>query len=172
MKKIAWLVPLGILLAIQIFRPDMTNPKSDPGLDINQVLNPPQEVYQTLKTACYDCHSNETEYPWYSQIAPVSWWIVDHIQEGREHLNFSTLGSLSAEDRSEMLEEAAEAVQEGEMPLKSYTWVHPAAKLDIKSKDLLLNWLNTTSQEAGLTTDKFKSDSNPKREKREEFDDD
>lgn len=147
MKKIIWLALLGAVLAIQLIRPDMTNPPVDPAQDFRQVARAPAEVQHLLEVACYDCHSNESKYPWYSQVAPVSWWVVNHIQEGREALNFSTFGALPAKDRTEALEESAEKIQEGEMPLASYTWMHPEAKLSADQKDVLMQWLNANSGE-------------------------
>lgn len=157
MKKIYWLAPLGALLAIQLFRPDTTNPAVDPALDIKQVVQVPAEVQSLLKDACYDCHSNETQYPWYSQVAPVSWFVVNHIREGREALNFSTFGNLSAEDRAEAMEESAENIQEGEMPLESYVWMHPEAKLSDAQRTTLYQWFNANGEnenEAGVSTNK------------------
>lgn len=147
MKKIFWLAPLGALLAIQLIRPDMTNPSIDPAQDFRQVAQAPAGVQHLLEAACYDCHSNETKHPWYSQVAPVSWWVADHVLEGRKALNFSTFGALPAKDRTEALEESAEKIQEGEMPLASYTWMHPEAKLSAAQKDVLLQWLNANSGE-------------------------
>lgn len=147
MKKIFWLAIPAALLVIQFFQPDMSNPPVDPAQDIQQVANPPAEVQSILKAACYDCHSNESAYPWYSRISPVSWWVADHINEGREALNFSTFGTLSPGDRAEALEEAAEKVNEGEMPLNSYTWMHPEARLTAAQKDLLVGWLNASGGE-------------------------
>ncbi len=147
MKKIFWLAIPAALLVIQFFQPDMSNPPVDPAQDIQQVANPPAEVQAILKTACYDCHSNESAYPWYSRISPVSWWVADHINEGREALNFSTFGTLSPGDRAEVLEEAAEKVNEGEMPLNSYTWMHPEARLTAAQRDLLTGWLNANGGE-------------------------
>lgn len=152
MKKIFWLALLGALLAIQLIRPDMTNPPVDRAQDFRQVMQTPAGVQSILEAACYDCHSNETKYPWYSQVAPVSWWVADHINEGREALNFSTFGALNAEDRAEALEESAEKVQEGEMPLDSYTWMHPEAKLSAGQRDLLIKWLNANGGEGGKAT--------------------
>lgn len=146
MKKIFWLAPLGAFLAIQLIRPEMSNPPVDPGQDFQQVYQPPSDVQAVLKTACYDCHSNETQYPWYSQIAPVSWWLSGHIREGREKLNFSTIGALPAGDRAEALGEAAEAVQEGEMPLNSYTWTHPGARLSDAQRNMLVSWFEANGE--------------------------
>ena len=151
MKKILWLAIPAALIAIQLIRPDTTNPPVDPAQDFQQVANPPAEVQTILKSACYDCHSNETKHPWYSQIAPVSWWVTDHVNEGREALNFSTFGMLSPGDRAEALEEASENIREGEMPLPSYTWMgmHPEAKLTAAQRDLLTGWLDANGGEGG-----------------------
>lgn len=147
MKKIFWLAPLGALLAIQLIRPEMTNPTADPAQDFRQVAQAPAEVQGILEAACYDCHSNETKHPWYSQVAPVSWWVANHINEGREALNFSTFGALPAEDRAEALEESAEKVQQGEMPLDSYVWMHPEARLSAEQRNVLLQWLDANGGE-------------------------
>ena len=80
------LILLGILLLIQLIRIDKTNPPIDPAVDFEPVVKPPDDVMVLLKSACYDCHSNETRYPWYSNVAPVSWWLKHHINEAREHL--------------------------------------------------------------------------------------
>lgn len=151
MKKIFWFAALATLIAIQLIRPDTTVIPADPAQDFRQVANPPAEVRAILETACYDCHSNETKYPWYSQVAPVSWWVASHVNEGREALNFSTFGALSTGDRAEALEESAEKIQEGEMPLPSYTWLgmHPEAKLTAVQRDLLTGWLNANGGEGG-----------------------
>lgn len=87
------------------------------------------EMYNLVKMACYDCHSYETEYPWYSRISPGKFIVQDHIVEGREHLNFSEWGEMSLKDRNHALEECAEELQEKEMPLTEYTWLHSEAKL-------------------------------------------
>lgn len=148
-KYLSWVLfgLLGLLALAQFIRPDYSNPPVNPADDIQQVAGVPAEVMTVLRASCYDCHSNETVYPWYSKIAPVSWWVVDHVQEGREKLNFSTFGQLSAGDRAEALEEAGETIQEGEMPLQSYTWMHPAAQLSAANKSLLLNWLQANGGE-------------------------
>jgi hypothetical protein len=147
LKKILWILFGGFLL-IQFFRPNFQNPPIDPSLDFEKTNNPPPAVLSILKSACYDCHSNETVYPWYAQIAPVSWWLANHINEGRENLNFSEFGRLAMEDQQEILGEAAEVVQEGEMPLPSYTWTHPKATLSPDEKSTLVQWLQTNGGEA------------------------
>ncbi len=147
MKNKIWLAIPVALLAIQFIQPDIRNPPVVAAMDIQQVANPPADVKAVLKAACYDCHSNETRYPWYSRVAPVSWWVANHVDEGREALNFSTFGALSPGDRSEILEEAGEKVTEGEMPLASYTWMHPEARLSAAQRNLLSGWLNANGGE-------------------------
>jgi hypothetical protein len=142
LKKILGALLLALLL-IQFIRPSQDNPPTDQAQSFQQVANPPAEVVNVLKSACYDCHSNETVYPWYSQIAPFSWWLANHINEGREHLNFSTYGQISAEDKGKVMEEIAEVIQKNEMPLASYTWLHPEAKLSEAQKNMLMQWANS-----------------------------
>ena len=89
MKNKIWLAIPVALLAIQFIQPDIRNPPVVAAMDIQQVANPPADVKAVLKAACYDCHSNETRYPWYSRVAPVSWWVANHVDEGRSVLNFS-----------------------------------------------------------------------------------
>jgi hypothetical protein len=135
---------LAILLIImQLIRIDKTNPPVDPQLDFAAAAHPPEAVLSLIKNACYDCHSDETRYPWYSNIAPVSWWIKGHKNEAMEHFNFSTLGILKPEDLKWALGTAAEEIQEHEMPLASYTWMHPEARLNDEQRALLATWLTT-----------------------------
>ncbi len=131
----------AIFLLMQVIRVDYTNPTTDPKKDFQAIAQPPEAVLSTLKAACYNCHSHETQYPWYSQVAPVSWWIKGHVREGREHLNFSTLGDLDSEDLQHQLEEAAEALREGWMPMSSYARMHPEARLSDAQRALLAQWL-------------------------------
>ncbi|MBX2892293.1 MAG: heme-binding domain-containing protein [Saprospiraceae bacterium] len=151
-KKIAWALA-GLFVLIQLIRPDQKNPVIDSSVDFQNVANPPTEVLAIMKDACYDCHSFETKYPWYSKIAPVSWWLANHIAEGREHLNFSEFGKLGGEDLAEIMEEVPETVQEGEMPLPSYTWagLHPKANLSSTQRNVLIQWFkaNGSGERAG-----------------------
>lgn len=128
-KKKIFLGILFLLLFIQVFRIDKSTKPVDPSTDFIAITVPGEEVKNTLKIACYDCHSNQPAYPWYTNIAPVSWWIKHHIKEGREHLNFSDWGTYSEKRRNHKLEECIEMVEEGEMPMTSYTWMHKEAKL-------------------------------------------
>lgn len=125
----------ALFLVLQIVPAETGNPPVTAAMEM-----PSGETGQLLRTACMDCHSNETVWPWYSRVAPVKFFIVDHVEEGREHLNFSTWGAMSARDRDHALEEVVEVMEEGEMPLTSYTVLHGDAKLDGAQRQLLVEW--------------------------------
>lgn len=133
---------LVILVVMQFFRIDKTLPPSDPSKDFINITKPSAEVAALLKVACYDCHSHQTEYPWYTNVAPVSWWIEHHIEDGRKHFNFSIWGDYDSAKQLHKLEEAAEEVGKGHMPLPSYTWGHAAAKLSDYQRKQLQDWFN------------------------------
>jgi hypothetical protein len=97
---------------------------------------------EIIKRACYDCHSMETDYPWYSNFAPVSWYLQKHINHGREHLNFSEWTQYSSDDQAHLLEEMIEEIKEGEMPLKSYRLLHAEARLSEDEIEALTQSLN------------------------------
>lgn len=137
------LVLLLAFVVMQFFRIDKTNPPVVEADDFISITQPSAEVEKILRTACYDCHSNETVYPWYSNIAPVSWMLEDHIEEGREHLNFSKWGTFELKKQNHKLDECAEEVEEGEMPLNSYTWTHGDASLSDKQKKTLADWFKS-----------------------------
>lgn len=118
-----------LLLAIQSIRIDKTTEPLNPATDFMALTSANAEVANTLKIACYDCHSNQPTYPWYTNIAPVSWWIKHHINEGSHHLNFSIWGTYKDKRKHHKLEECIEMVEEGEMPMSSYTLMHGDAKL-------------------------------------------
>jgi hypothetical protein len=118
-----------LLLAIQSIRIDKTTEPVNPETDFIALTSANAEVANTLKIACYDCHSNQPSYPWYTNIAPVSWWIKHHINEGSHHLNFSIWGTYKEKRRNHKLDECVEMVEEGEMPMSSYTIMHGDAKL-------------------------------------------
>ena len=139
-KKGLWIIP-GILLLMQLIRIDKSNPPIDPSVDFEPVVKPPEDVMEILKSACYNCHSNETRYPWYSNVAPVSWWLKHHVNEAREHFDFSTLGQFKGAQLAEILADASEVVESGEMPLKSYTWMHPEARLSTEQRNRLVQWM-------------------------------
>lgn len=127
-KKIL-LVLLIAFIGIQFIRIDKSTPEVNAADDFIAMTKPSEEVEQILRSACYDCHSYETEYPAYAEIAPVSWWLGEHIEDGRKHLNFSIWGTYEVKKADHKLEECIEEVEEGKMPLDSYTITHGDAKL-------------------------------------------
>ena len=131
---------LILFIGIQFIRIDRTNPKVVKKNDFIAMTKPDKDIEGMIRSACYDCHSNETEHPWYTNIAPVSWWIGNHIKEGREHLNFSEWAKYSEEAKNHKLHECEEELEEGKMPLDSYTWTHGDAKLSKKQKEKLAEW--------------------------------
>lgn len=130
-------VLLLILQIVPVDKPEiiMNNPN-----DIHKEMVIKVEVSHLLKSACYDCHSTEITYPWYSKIAPFSFWINHHIEDGSRHLNFSEWATYSAERKRHKLEEIYEEVEEGEMPLASYTWMHDEARLSQDQVEELVSW--------------------------------
>ena len=139
MKKKILIGVVIVLVGIQFIRIDKTNPPVDASKDFMTITDPPEEVEKLIRTSCYDCHSNESTYPWYSNIAPVSWWVKDHINEAREELNFSEWGTYEWKRTDHKLEECAEEVDEGEMPLKSYLIAHSEARLSHEDRAKLLD---------------------------------
>ena len=138
-KKIA-IGFIVLLVIIQFFRIDKTNPTIIQENDFISITNPPENIKNLLKTSCYDCHSNQTTYPWYTNVAPISWWVKQHINEAREELNFSEWGTFTEKRKKHKLEEVYEEVEEGEMPLKSYLIAHSEAKLTTEQKNELVAW--------------------------------
>lgn len=134
---------IGLLIIMQFFGIDKENPSYDAKNDFINMTNPPEEIAQIIKTSCYDCHSYHTEYPWYTSIAPLSWWIGDHIEEGREHFNLSEWGTYSEKKALHKLEEFYEEVEEGEMPLSSYTLIHGEASLSDEQVEKLVSWVKS-----------------------------
>jgi hypothetical protein len=141
--RIILLSLLAVLVVIQFFRIDKTSPKADPAKDFVAIEQPPQAVSEMLKHACYDCHSNHAQYPWYTNIQPVGWWIKGHIQGAREELNYSEWADYNNDDKPRGLKEMAEEVEKGNMPLKSYTWMHPEARLTDAQRAELAAWFKS-----------------------------
>jgi hypothetical protein len=141
-RNLLWLF-LAVLIFMQFFRIDTKNPVADGSLDFFAYSQADSTVVNLIKASCYDCHSNETKYPWYVQFAPVSWWLNNHIKGGRKHLNFSEWHNYSVDKKAHKLEECIENVEEKYMPLKSYTWMHSEAKLSDEERAALVNFFKT-----------------------------
>ena len=143
--KIAKWVVMVLLCAfvvIQFWRPARSNPPVDQSLTLqaHQQLSP--QVAGILDRSCQDCHTNTTRWPWYTNVAPVSWFIVDHVEEGRKELNLSEWGKLPPDRRQKKLHEICEQVEEGFMPLGTYTPLHPGSELSPADKKALCDWAN------------------------------
>lgn len=110
---------------------------------ITKVYKVPENVQTILKTSCFDCHSNNTNYPWYSYIQPARFFMEKHIEEGKENLNFSEFGKYSKRKQQNKLKAIAKQIKSDEMPLLSYTLIHRNAVLTATQKEELINWIDT-----------------------------
>ncbi len=138
-KKIL-LVLLATIIIIQFIRPAKNIASPNPAQDISTVYPVPDSVHKILLKACYDCHSDNTRYPWYSTLQPVYWWMNNHIQEGKRHLNFDEFASQTPEKKAKWIRHIYEQVDSNEMPLDSYTWIHKDAILSNEEKATVSNW--------------------------------
>jgi len=134
-------VSLALLLAAsQFVRPARTNPPEEPGRALEQHVAVPPEVAEVLGRACADCHSHRTEWPWYSNVAPVSWFVIDHVNHGRRHLNFSDWARYEPRESADLLSHICHEARVGTMPLDSYTLLHPRARLTPRDVQTLCDW--------------------------------
>jgi cytochrome c551/c552 len=143
-----------LFIVIQVFRINKTITPVNEQTDFMAVTQTNPEVATILKNACYDCHSNQPTYPWYTNVAPVSWWIKNHINEGSKHLNFSIWQTYTVKRKDHKLEECVEMIEEGEMPMNSYTWMHPEAKLTDAQKQLLIDWFKAEKAKLNYVAEK------------------
>jgi hypothetical protein len=127
--RLVLLLVLVILVVDRLAGPARSNPPVDPAQRLEAVAAPPERVRATLRRACYDCHSNETRWPWYARVPPASWLVARDVNEGRGEVNFSGWGGYTAARQARKLQEACELVEKGEMPLGIYLAVHREARL-------------------------------------------
>ncbi len=144
---------LGVLVLVQFVRPEKNQSAGVSANDITTKYAVPTEVHNVLKRACFDCHSNNTVYPWYDNIQPVAWWLNQHINEGKSELNFSEFATYSPKKADHKLEEVGEAVTEGWMPLGSYLWVHHDAKLKPEEAKLIADWASQLRAKLNVPAD-------------------
>ncbi|MBT8190316.1 MAG: heme-binding domain-containing protein [Saprospiraceae bacterium] len=140
MTKKVLLAALAILVIIQVFSIDKTNPPVDESIDFFSTTQIPGDVMGLLKHACADCHSYKTKYPWYTNIEPVSWWIKGHIDHGRGNLNFSEWGDYSKEDQVHFIRECIEVIEEKRMPLTIYALSHKEARLSDSDRQKMVEF--------------------------------
>lgn len=136
-RKTVLFAVLVLLVGVQLIPVQRTNPRE--GAEIVA----PADLKAILDRSCYDCHSNETKWPWYSYVAPVSWLIAHDVTEGREQMNFSVWRGYEAKDRARLSEEAVEEVSKGGMPIKAYLFLHRGAKIRPGEVDVLKAWART-----------------------------
>lgn len=142
MKEIL-IVLAVIVIAIQFIPVERTNPP------VTGDIGSPANVSAILRNSCYDCHSNETTWPWYSYVAPVSFLVADDVKEGREHMNFSEWDKYSGKDQRELMEEIVEEIEKGEMPLKIYAFTHPDAEMDDAKLKVIRSWVGSGTDVKG-----------------------
>jgi hypothetical protein len=136
----AAIIVILLILQIPIFRPSKNVTKTDPEYAITAKYDVPTDLLTIFKKSCYDCHSNNTRYPWYYHIQPVSWWMNSHIQNGKEHLNFSEFANYSPYTAAHKFYEIHKEMTRKEMPLKSYLLQHKPAKLTEEQFQKIASW--------------------------------
>jgi hypothetical protein len=141
-KITKWLVIIVacLFVLLQLKRPARTNPVSESSQSIEAQVQMTPQVKDILDRSCRDCHSNKTEWPWYTNVAPLSWWITDHVDQGRKSLNLSEWGKLDKERQDKKLRQICDEVEDDAMPFPSYLPMHPKAKLSEQDKKILCDW--------------------------------
>lgn len=147
MKKVfkkLFFVGLAIFILIQFYQPARNVSNAMPtSFAFTKVYAVPADVQSVLQVSCYDCHSNNTSYPWYSYIQPARWLMERHIKEGKYNVNFDEWGNYSARKQENKLDRMVKQIKGDEMPLVSYTMIHKNAKLSDAQKNIIINWINT-----------------------------
>ncbi|MBD0331844.1 MAG: heme-binding domain-containing protein [Chitinophagaceae bacterium] len=146
MRKKLLVVLAIVFVLIQFIRSPKNNGKAFTSTDVTHYLIVPDSILSILKVSCFDCHSNHTNYPWYSYINPVSWWLNDHIQEGKREVNFSDFSKYTKEEIDKKLKETIDMVKRDVMPLKSYLLIHTDAKLTKQQIQKIVKWAQTERQ--------------------------
>lgn len=133
-------------IILQFFRVDKTNPPVVAAETLATAIAVPPYVSEILGRSCNDCHSNMTRYPWYANVQPAGWFLKGHINEGREHLNFSVYNTYSSQKKAKALDEICEEVEAASMPLPSYLWIHGEAALKEGDAGILCEWADRESE--------------------------
>ncbi len=137
------LLVVALLVVAQFIPVTRTNPPVDAAQTISATTPIPPSVASILDRSCQDCHSSRTVWPWYSQVAPASWFLVHHVNEGRREMNVSDWGRYPARRKDRKLKEICEQVTSGKMPLQTYTFLHPQAKISGSDEKILCDWAET-----------------------------
>ncbi len=146
-KKWKWILGAGVVVfaALQLANPARTNPPVPPGGDISATNPPPPAVIALLHASCYDCHSDETVWPWYSHVAPASWLVARDVNRGRQHLNFSEWPHDHPDWAARRLGNVSDELDYREMPPAKYTMMHPTARLTDAQRQALIQWAVATA---------------------------
>ena len=148
-KSFKWIL-LGVIAVfalLQLTTLGRSTPSATPGHDLLSSTNsPPPEIATLLRGACYDCHSYETRWPWYGYVAPVSWWLDDHVNDARQRLNFSEWPQNDPQKAAKRWNHVSDTVRDGDMPLPSYAWIHKAARLTPEQRKQLADWAEQEAQ--------------------------
>jgi len=139
-KRRILLLLLTVFLLLQLIQPDRNISNDITDTDIANVYAIPDSVDALLANSCYDCHSNNTEYPWFTNIQPIGWMLQSKVDEGKAHLNFSTFGNYPDSVAVKVLEKIKEEVEHKSMPLDMYKWVNETANLTDKDRKALVTW--------------------------------
>ncbi|SDD90032.1 Haem-binding domain-containing protein [Pricia antarctica] len=140
--RIVAIILLIGFVGIQFFPTTPNQSEKVPNTDFILVNNVPEKVDQIFKASCYDCHSNNTEYPWYNKVQPVAWFLENHVEHGKEELNFNEWDEYSSRMKKSKLRSINSQIEDEEMPLWSYTLVHREAKLSEDEKKTVLDWVS------------------------------
>jgi len=146
-RKVGLLL-LIIFIVMQFIQPKKNQAEGISSNDISNAVTLPKDVHQLLIKKCYDCHSNNTTYPWYFHVQPVGWWLAAHVHEGKEHLDFSEFKSYKPERVNHKLEEIGEVIEDGSMPLKAYTVIHKGAAVTESEAKAIQTWLASLGVES------------------------
>jgi len=139
--KIIAIIALVGFVGIQFIPTERNQSYTVPETDFMLVHNVPETIQKKLQVSCYDCHSNNTQYPWYNKIQPAAWFLEDHIKEGKAELNFNEWDSLSSRRKSSKIRSIIKQIESGEMPLDSYTLIHKDAKFSEAEAEELINFI-------------------------------
>jgi hypothetical protein len=145
-RRILIIAGIAVLAGMLLINPARTNPPAAPGQHVFATNSPPKEITSLMRAACFDCHSHETKWPWYSRVAPFSWWLVDHVETGRKELNFSEWPHDDPRGAAKKWSGVRDEVEGGSMPLPSYTWGHPEARLTDAQREQLAGWADQEGQ--------------------------
>ena len=149
MRRRIVLIAVVAVLAIQLYRPAKTNPPENPERNLKAVAQVSPEVDAIFARSCNDCHSYKTVWPWYTQVAPSSWFVISDVNDGRRHMNFSDWTQYPTDRQQRKLSQICEEVESGDMPLKQYTWIHTETGLDADQRKTVCDW--TKAEQARIT---------------------